>query len=219
MSQHRVLWQDQLARGAVEMGLKLSGLQFGRLLDYLALLLKWNKAFNLTAVRDPSAMVPRHVLDSLSIAPWVEGICRLDGVAMRLLDVGTGAGLPGIPLAILDPDLQCTLLDSNGKKTRFVKQVILELKLDNVTIVQSRLQDYVVEEPFDLITARAFSSLGELVNLTDRLLARGGVLLAMKGTVPVAEIASLKANGGSLEVHGLQIPQLDGERNLIRLIK
>lgn len=211
MNSSRLLWQDQLARGTRQLEIELRGWQIGRLLDYLELLQRWNKAFNLTAVRDPAQMVPRHLLDSLSIAPWVVG--------ERLLDVGTGAGLPGIPLAILNPDMHCTLLDSNGKKTRFVRQVVMELDLGNVEVVQERIEDHVCPSPYPLITARAFASLVDLVNLTDRLLASGGVLLAMKGVLPLQEVRSLERLGGRLDQHRLSVPQVEGQRHLIRLVK
>lgn len=207
MSNHRQLWSDQLARGAAEMGLEISDAQATKLLDYLALMEKWNKVFNLTAVRDPKEMAPRHLLDSLSILPWV--------TAGRLLDVGTGAGLPGIPLAIMRPSLECALLDTNGKKIRFVRQAVMELELSNVNPAQRRIEAFESPRPFTQITARAFSSLRELVDLSRRLLARDGVWLAMKGVEPKEEIARLRAQGLDVEVSPLKVAQTTGERCLV----
>ena len=140
--------------------------------NYLLLLDKWNKTYNLTAVRDIYEMASRHVLDSLAILPWVHG--------KNILDVGTGAGLPGIPLAIARPDLCVTLLDSNGKKTRFLEAVKRTLHLTNINIVQMRVESYRFAQGFDTITSRAFSQMDEMINLTKHLIANDGVWLAMK---------------------------------------
>jgi len=198
-----------------------------RLIAFLALLQRWNGVYNLTAVRDPEDMVPRHLLDSLAILPWV--------TRGPLLDAGTGAGLPGIPLAIARPTLQFTLLDGNGKKTRFVRQAVLELGLDNVEVVHSRLEAYRPALKFATITARAVASLSDLYQGCAHLAAADARLLAMKGRLPEQEIEALtqaalpsvSATGESLRtssvvpaatsctVHALCVPQLDGERNLI----
>jgi 16S rRNA (guanine527-N7)-methyltransferase len=198
-----------------------------RLIAFLALLAHWNRAYNLTAVRDPLEMVPRHLLDSLAVLPWV--------TRGPVLDAGTGAGLPGIPLAVARPALQFTLLDSNGKKTRFVRQVVLELGLSNVEVVHSRLEAYRPGPKFATITARAVASLSELCDSCAHLAAADARLLALKGRLPEPEIAALTATASPSEsatgeplstssvvhvatsctVHALRVPQLDGERNLI----
>ena len=177
-----------------------------QLLDYLKLLEKWNQAYNLTAIRDPWAMVPRHLLDSLAALPYVRG--------SRLLDVGSGAGMPGMVLAIAKPDLHCTLLDSNGKKTRFLTQAKIELKLSNVEVVQARAEDYQTAQPFDCIISRAVGALAELVAQTRHLLAPGGLWLAMKGRRPEAELAALPTDMRAT-VHRLQVPGLKAGRHLV----
>lgn len=180
-----------------------------RLLEYLALLQKWNRAYNLSAVRDPLQMVSRHLLDSLVILPFIE--------AERLLDVGSGAGLPGIPLALARPGLQVTLLDSNGKKCCFQRQVVLEMGLDNVEVVESRVEAYRPAEPFAQIVSRAFSELARFVELTRPLLAPGGRLLAMKGRLDQNELAEISPERAKLHVHPLTVPGLDAERHLLEL--
>lgn len=176
---------------------------------YLDLLVKWNRAYNLSAVRDPVEMVPKHLLDSLAILPWAgHG---------RLLDVGSGAGLPGIPLAIARPDLQVTLLDSNGKKIRFLRQAQIELRLANLSVVESRVEAYHPSQPFDQISSRAFAELGTFVELTRHLLRPGGRWLAMKGRLDNNELAQITAKNVKLQVHRLQVPGLDAERHLIEL--
>lgn len=177
---------------------------------YIGLLDKWNAAFNLTAVRDPAQMVSRHVLDSLSIAP------RLHGA--RLLDVGTGAGLPGIPLAIEQPERTFVLLDTNGKKTRFVTQAVLELGLGNVTVVKSRVEDYRPEAGFDAIVSRAFASLADFVTLTRHLLAPGGVWLAMKAGLGAEERAALPAGVRLAGEYRLEVPGGAAARQLVELV-
>lgn len=211
MSQQR----QRLVDGAAAMGIALTALQSDRLLAYLALLVKWNRAYNLTAVRDPDEMLPRHLLDSLSILPLVIG--AIGDTAARILDVGTGAGLPGIPLAIMLPGARFTLLDSNGKKTRFVRQAQLELGLENVEVVHARVEELHPAEPFDLITSRAFAPLPRMFAQTAHLLAPGGGYLAMKGAVPVEEIAELDREGILAEVVPLQVPGTEGERHAILL--
>ena len=207
MNSHHAQWTQQLQTGCAELALPLSSTQQQQLLAYLALLERWNRRFNLTAVRDPAALVPRHLLDSLAILPWVG--------SGPLLDIGTGAGLPGIPLAILRPDLPCTLLDTNGKKTRFVRQVTLELGLTNVNVLQQRVEQLPTPPGFAQITARAVTALTQLVNLSAPLLVEGGILLAMKGSLPEQELAQLAQRGGEITIHPLVVPQLIGERHLI----
>lgn len=199
-------WAEQLAAGLNQMGLEIGLPQQQRLLAYLALLMKWNQAYNLTAIRDPREMVARQLLDSLSILPLVRG--------RRVLDVGTGAGLPGIPLAICMPQADFTLIDSNGKKTRFVQQAILELGLENVEVHQVRIERFTAATGFDTITTRAFAPLPRMVELTRRLLAHDGMMLAMKGVVPTQEIEEVQASGVAVEVIELH-PPLSGERHAI----
>src|SRR5690606_9840169 len=173
----------QLTRGAKEMGIALSDSQAQQLLDYMALLNKWNKAYNLTAVRDPDEMVSRHLLDSLSILPLVG--------SGRWLDVGSGGGMPGVILAIMLPENRFTLLDSNGKKTRFLTQVRLELGLENMQVVNSRVEAFSPDLPFDGIVSRAFSSLADFTNLTRHLGTADTRWLAMKGLYPEEELQAL----------------------------
>lgn len=179
------------------------------LIDYLNLLLKWNAAYNLTAVRDPAEMVTRHILDSLVILPYLE--------PTRLLDVGSGPGLPGIPLALACPEMQVTLLDSNGKKTRFCRQAVTALKLRNVEVQQARVEEFRPDAGFPQIISRAFASLADFVAGTRHLLAEDGELFAMKGAWPEQEIAELTA-ARVVESHRLEVPGLAAERYLLKII-
>lgn len=181
-----------------------------QLLDYLALLLKWNAAYNLTAVRDPEQMVVKHLLDSLSILPYV-------AKDAQLIDVGTGAGLPGVVIALVRPDCQVTLLDSNGKKVRFLRQVIADLKITNATAVQCRVEEF--EQQFDVVTSRAFATLSDMVNGSQQLLKPQGEFLAMKGQHPVDEIKALPTSVSVKDIIALQVPFLNEERHLVRLTK
>ena len=176
------------------------------LLAYLDELLKWNAAYNLTSVREPGAMVTRHLLDSLVLQPHIHG---------PLLDVGSGAGLPGIPLAIANPALAVTVLDSNGKKARFLRHAVRTLKLDNVAVVEARAEDYVPAQPFAAITSRAFTSLGDFFRLTDHLLARDGQWLAMKGKLDTQETQDLPAGVGIVDTKQLKVPGLAEARHLV----
>ena len=183
--------------------------QQAKLIKYVELLNKWNKTYNLTAVRQPEEMVTRHLLDSLSICPYLRG--------NNLLDVGTGAGLPGIPLAIIFPERQFTLLDSNNKKTRFVVQAVSELELPNVDVVQSRVEEYETKAPFDTITTRAYAAISDMVNQTSHLMASDGVFLAMKGADPVAEVGELPANYVVAQSHKIKVPGLEEERHVLEI--
>lgn len=189
------------------MQLSLTEGQQQQLLAFLALLNKWNKAYNLTAVRDERQMVSRQLLDSLSILPWV--------TTDHLLDVGAGGGLPGIPLAIALPETSFTLLDSNGKKTRFLNQCVLELGLDNVDVIHGRAEDCQPSEPFAQISSRAFTALENLVTWCGPLLATEGEFLAMKGQFPDDEVAALPAGWQVKSSHSLEVPGADGERHLL----
>ena len=174
------------------------------LLHFIALIEKWNKAYNLTAVREREAMVRLHILDSLAILPHLYG--------KRLIDIGTGAGLPGIPLAIYRPDMEFVLLDSNAKKTRFVQQAILELRLKNVSVIHSRVEDYRPTEGFDTVVCRAFSNMGSIMQLTAHLLNEDGLLLAMKGQQPDDELEALSQ---PYHIVPIVVPHVEAERCLV----
>ncbi|KRT54034.1 16S rRNA (guanine(527)-N(7))-methyltransferase RsmG [endosymbiont of Ridgeia piscesae] len=189
-------YAQQLAQGIAALGMQQDQHVSDQLLHYHALLHKWNQAFNLTAVRDPLEMIDRHLLDSLSLLPYVEG--------KRVLDMGTGAGLPGIPLAICLPQTQFVLLDSNGKKIRFVRQAMMELGLQNVEPVQARLEAYQPVEPFDLLISRAFTGLANMLKLIEHLVQSGSSLLAMKGKNLQQELATLPAG---IEPELIRLPQ------------
>ncbi|WP_297573040.1 16S rRNA (guanine(527)-N(7))-methyltransferase RsmG [uncultured Deefgea sp.] len=204
---------EMLAMGLADMGLDLSIEQQNKLLAYVGLLEKWNKTYSLTAIREPERMVPHHLLDSL--AP----LAKLPDHALRMLDVGSGFGTPGIPLAIARPDWQLTLLDSNHKKTTFLRQAILELKLDNISVVTDRVEAYQPETGFQVITSRAFAELSEFVRLTGHLLADGGEWAALKGVYPYEEIALLPAGVHVVGVDSLAVPGLDAERHLVHVMK
>jgi len=180
------------------------------LLTYLALLKRWNRAYNLTAIRDPQAMVPLHVLDSLALVPYLRDI-------RTLADLGTGPGLPGIPLALALPSLQVTLVESNGKKARFLREVVRTLQLTNAEVVEARAEHVKARAPSDAITARALGSLAEIVAVGGHLLAPHGHLLAMKGVVPAQEIAALPPDWGVDAVYRLAVPGLDSERHLVMI--
>ncbi|WP_278378339.1 16S rRNA (guanine(527)-N(7))-methyltransferase RsmG [Stutzerimonas kunmingensis] len=201
----------ELVRGAQALGVELSEGQQQQLLAYLALLIKWNKAYNLTAVRDPDEMVSRHLLDSLSVVSFVAES------GQTWLDVGSGGGMPGVPLAIMFPDRSFTLLDSNGKKTRFVTQVKLELKLANLEVVHSRVEQFQPAEAFDGITSRAFSSLEDFASWTRHLGNTQTRWLAMKGVQPDDELQRLPADFRLDACHVLKVPGCQGQRHLLIL--
>ena len=199
----------QLAAGIAALGLDLPPDGEARLLAYLALLDKWNRVYNLTAVREPERMVSHHLLDSLAAVPYFTG--------PAVLDVGSGGGLPGIPLAIARPDLQVTLIDSIAKKTAFLQQARAELGLGNLTVATGRVENFRPETGFDVITSRAFSDLGEFVKLTRHLLKPGGRWLAMKGLYPNEELALLPHDVKVSADHVLVVPGLEANRHLIVL--
>ena len=186
--------------------LSASSAQEAALLDYLALMTKWNKTYNLTAIHEPDRMLTHHILDSLVVLPHVG--------AGPLLDVGSGAGLPGIPLAILRPELQVTVLDASQKKCGFMQQAAIELKLPNVTVVHGRVEEFRPSGGFPQVVSRAFSDLSEFVRLTRHLLADGGEWLAMKGLYPHEEIAQLKGARVRIDLP-LHVPGLGADRHLI----
>lgn len=199
--------QEKLAQGIAELGLEIDAATQQKLLDYLALLEKWNKVHNLTAVRDPQEMVTLHLLDSLSVLPHIK--------SGRLLDVGSGAGLPGIPLALVRPDLQVTSMDSSHKKASFQRQAKAALGLANFQVVCGRVEEFRPEHKFDMVISRAFSDLAEFIRLTRHLCAEDGVWLAMKGVYPHEELAQVQ--GPSSEVVPLRVPGLEAQRHLVFL--
>ncbi len=201
------LWQRQLTDGLQELGLALDADQQQRLLAFLALLTKWNQAYNLTAVREPAEMVSRQLLDSLSIQPFL--------TTGHLLDVGAGGGLPGIPLAIANPGIHFTLLDSNSKKTRFLTQCMLELKLDNVRVVHGRAEACDDSIRYTQISSRAFTAVENMVHWCGHLLANDGEFLAMKGQFPDDELAGLPDGWQLTSHHSLVVPGCTGERYLL----
>jgi len=182
------------------------------LLAYLALLARWNATYNLTAIREPREMLVKHLLDSLAMH------AHLDGIA-SLADLGTGPGLPGIPLAIARPQLRVTLVESNGKKARFLREAARQLRLGNIEVAESRIEAFDAPGRFDAITARALATLPLILALGGHLLAPGGRLLAMKGVLPEDEIAALPAGWRVAAVHPLQVPGLEAERHLVEIVR
>ena len=199
--------RQRLCAGVSELQLALDDAAIGQLLDYVELLQRWNAAYNLTAVRDPAEMVTRHLLDSLAILPHVHGA--------TLADLGSGAGLPGIPLAIAAPEREILLVDSNGKKARFLREAVRKLGLTHTRVAESRVEN--VEGTFECITARAFASLGEMLARGGHLLAPEGRWLALKGRYPEDELAALPEGFRVEEIVALRVPGLDAERHLVVL--
>lgn len=195
----------ELAAGIVALGVDVAAGAQQRMLDYLALIGKWNQSYNLTAVREPGKMLTHHLLDSLAVLPHVIG--------NRILDVGSGAGLPGIPLALARPEWRVTLLDANHKKATFLRQAIIELKLDNAEVVCERVETWTPPQPFDTVVSRAFSDLAEFLALAGRLCARTGIVIAMKGIYPHEELAQVPGNFRLRNVVSLRVPGLDAERH------
>jgi 16S rRNA (guanine527-N7)-methyltransferase len=204
----RATLADVLADGARALQLDLSDAQIAQLMDYLALLSKWNAVYNLTAVRDPAQMVTQHLLDSLAAVPAFAD-------ASNVLDVGAGGGLPGMVLAIARPDMQVSMIDTVHKKTAFLTQAKAELGLKNVTVYTARVEQLQVPRKFDVITSRAFAELADFVNWSGHLLTEGGRFIAMKGVMPNEEIARLPAGWEATDVRPLQVPGLNAERHLI----
>ncbi|MCW8828030.1 MAG: 16S rRNA (guanine(527)-N(7))-methyltransferase RsmG [Gammaproteobacteria bacterium] len=200
----------KLDAGLERLGLDLPEAVRDGLIAYVELLAKWNRAYNLTAVRDPAEMVTRHLLDSLAVVPHLEG--------ERIIDVGTGGGLPGIPLALVFPERRFVLLDANSKKTRFLIQARAVLGLENVEVVHARVEQYHDERPFDCIITRAFASVTDILTNSRHLLTRNGEFLAMKGVVPDEELAALPQGFCLDEVIPLRVPGLEQEqRHLLRI--
>ncbi|MCV6621216.1 MAG: 16S rRNA (guanine(527)-N(7))-methyltransferase RsmG [Cellvibrionaceae bacterium] len=201
--------RDRLETGVTKLGLELDSDRIDGLLAYIQLFDKWNKAYNLSAIRNIEDMISRHLLDSLAILPFVEG--------QRLIDVGTGGGLPGIPMAICHPEREIHLLDSNGKKTRFLFQVKTELKLDNVQVHNCRVESYQPETLFDGVMSRAFASLEDMTQGCRHLLKESGRFWAMKGIYPTDELKPLQKHYIVANSHALMIPGEEGERHLLEI--
>lgn len=199
----------QLQQGLQSINLQLSNEQQLALIAFIKLLKKWNRVYNLTAVHDLHQMLERHILDSLSIAPYLKGV--------RVVDIGAGAGLPGIPLAIAYPDFQFVLIDSNRKKTRFMQQAKTELKLDNVEVVCSRAEDFNSNELFDSVISRALSSLSQMLSWASHLCAADGIMLAMKGAYPESELSELAKSFEIKAVHKINYLGLDADRFLVEI--
>jgi 16S rRNA (guanine527-N7)-methyltransferase len=198
--------RDRLGAGLDFLSVDAPSGQIESLIAFLSLIQRWGKAYNLTAIRDMSKAIDLHLLDSLTVSPFLDG--------RRVLDVGTGAGLPGIPLAIVHPDKRFVLLDSSAKKIRFVRHAIMELGLVNVEAVASRVEDYRPSVGFDLVLARAFASLSDIRSMVAHLLGPGGRVLALKGRYPRDEVAAIQG-GLDLRVHALAIPGLAVDRHLV----
>lgn len=208
-----------LQQGAAELGVSLSEQENHQLLRFLALLEKWNQAFNLSAVRDPRQMLSRHLLDSLSLLPRVRAMSQEAARPFTVLDVGTGPGLPGIPLAICVPDVDFVLLDSNGKKTRFVFQACIELGIRNVTVENTRIENYQSKRQVDIVVSRAFASLADFAQGCEAIAGANTRLLAMKGLYPGEEIAALPAHWQLTGSHEVTVPGTEGARHFIELSK
>jgi len=191
-------------------GIEISDFQVEQLIKYLELLIKWNKTYNLTAIRDPEEMLTKHLIDSLSIAPHIQ-----NKENHNILDVGTGPGLPGIPMSILYPEIEFLLLDSNGKKTRFLTQCKIMLGLKNIQVFNGRVEEANVDKKFDQILSRAFTSLGNMVDLCSHLLADKGQFLAMKGIAPESEADDISSAFQIKESIQLCVPGCDEQRHLI----
>lgn len=180
-------------------------------MDYLRLLAKWNRVYNLSGIRDEAAMIGPHLLDSLSVHAYITG--------PRVLDVGSGAGLPGIPLAAAKPELDFTLLDASAKKTRFMRQVAIELKLQNVRVEQGRIEDYRPSIGFDTVVCRAFASVVKFVEVANRVCMPGGRLVAMKGALSAEERQTIASLRGRIRIHQLTVPGVETERQLVEISK
>jgi 16S rRNA (guanine527-N7)-methyltransferase len=208
----RAVLVQVLVDGIEEMQLELSGDKIAKLMDYLALLFKWNAVYNLTSLRDPMQMVTHHLLDSLVAVPAFAG-------AKNVLDVGAGGGLPGMVLAICLPDMKVAMIDTVHKKTAFLTQVKAELGLANVTVYTMRVEQLQVKEPFDVITSRAFADLSDFVNWSGHLLAEGGRFIALKGVATTEEQQRVPAPWKIDGLTPLKVPKLEAERHLVLISK
>lgn len=200
-----------LKAGAHAMGVPLTDVQLDQLVTLVAELVEWNGRFNLTAIREPDDIVRKHLLDSLSIQPWLRG--------RRIADIGTGPGFPGLPLAVINPGREFALVDSTGKKIRFVEHAIARLGLANATAVNARAEAWKPPRPFDTVVARALGKVRDFIRVAGHLAAPGGRLLAMKGRYPEVELEALPAGWRVVGVHRLAVPGLDADRCVVELTK
>ncbi|MDD1784031.1 16S rRNA (guanine(527)-N(7))-methyltransferase RsmG [Enterovibrio sp. ZSDZ35] len=203
--------KQRLAQLISDAGMDIPADQQAQLLGYVEMLHKWNKAYNLTSVRDPQEMIVKHIMDSIVVSQHLTG--------STFIDVGTGPGLPGIPLAIINPEKSFTLLDSLGKRIRFIRQVIHELKISNVTAVQSRVEDFQPDVGFDGVLSRAFASMNDMVSWCHHLPNDKGVFLALKGQVDQVEIDDLPSDCSVTDIKPLTVPGLEGQRHLVILAR
>ncbi len=203
--------KQRLAQLIEQAGMNIPAEQQAQLIGYVEMLHKWNKAYNLTSVRDPNEMIVKHIMDSIVVSQHLDG--------QSYIDVGTGPGLPGIPLAIINPEKTFTLLDSLGKRIRFIRQVLHELKITNVTAVQSRVEDFQPEQGFDGVLSRAFASMSDMVNWCHHLPSPQGQFLALKGQVDQVEIDELPAGCSVTDIKPLTVPGLEGQRHLVILAR
>jgi len=202
---------DILMQGSESLSLTLTEQQAEKLVGYVERIDKWNKAYNLTSVREPEQMMVKHILDSIAVAPFIDG--------KTIIDVGTGPGLPGIPLSVMLPDSSFTLLDSLGKRVRFMKQCAFELGLNNVTPVHSRVEDHKPDQPYDIVLSRAFASLKDMLHWCEHLVDSSGVFVALKGQFPQSEIDEVSDHFRIESVKALLVPELEGERHLVNIRK
>ena len=203
--------ESRLAAGLSELGLALAPAQVDALLTLVMELADWNARFNLTAIKDPAEVVDKHLLDSLAVLPYLKGL--------TVADVGSGAGFPGLPLAIADLDRRYSLIESTGKKVTFLRHACTMLRLPNVEVVQGRAEAMKPKKPFDTIVARALGSLAEFVRVAGHLAGRNGRLLAMKGKVPEEELKAIPTGWKALAVRPIRVPGLDAERCLVELAR
>lgn len=207
MEFNRLVLHSQLQQACEQLPFEVSDAQQHSLLDYLAMMVKWNKAYNLTSVRDPQDMLAKHIIDSIAIKPLLTG--------SKFIDVGTGPGLPGIPLSIVMPNASFTLLDSLGKRVRFMKQCAYELKLNNIEPVQSRVEAYKQGVPYDGVLSRAFASLKDMLHWCQHLVDSQGLFYALKGQYPDSELSEIGSSFQVESTHTVSVPSLTGERHLI----
>lgn len=201
--------KTELEAGIHSLQLTIDNAKIELLLNYLALLDKWNKAYNLSAIRDINQMLSLHILDALSVMPYLDGD--------NFIDVGTGGGIPGLILAIVCPDKKFTLLDSNGKKTRFCQQAAFELKLDNVTCIQARAEEFRPDERFDCVVSRAFTALDNMLDCCSHMIHENGHLLAMKGPGAEGEIETIKNRIQAADIIDLEVPGIEQTRCLVKI--
>ncbi len=201
------LWDS----GLNSLDIKVDEAQVAKLKQYVDLLNRWNKTYNLTSVREPKDMIPLHIFDSLVVADLIKG--------NNCLDVGSGGGLPTIPLAVMQPERQFTALDTNGEKTRFIQQAVIELGLKNVKVVHERVEKWQADAPFDAIISRAFASIHDFVSSSSMHLIEGGTMYAMKGQYPTAEMQYLPKGFMLSNSHELRVPSVEGERHLLEITR